>query len=90
MVLLIVASGIIGLLLGRFLRPYALIPATFLIIVPALHLGTAQGFEAGVLAFVASAVVMQIAYFASLMTYLLIENLSVIDDVQSEASSSPP
>jgi len=55
-----------------------------------LHLGTAQGFEAGVLAFVASAVVMQIAYFASLMTYLLIENLSVIDDVQSEASSSPP
>jgi hypothetical protein len=90
LILLMVASGIIGLLLGRFFRPYALIPATFLIIAPAWHLGTEQGFGAGVLALVVSAVVMQIAYFASLMTYLLIENLSVIDNVQSEASSPPP
>lgn len=42
------------------------------------------------MAFVISAVVMQLLYFASLLTYLLIENLSVIDSVQSEASPPLP
>jgi hypothetical protein len=90
LILLIVASGVSGLLLGRFFRSYALIPATLLIIVPAWYLGTEQGFVAGMVAFALSAVVMQVCYFASLMTHMLVENLSVIDKVQSEASPSPP
>jgi len=34
--------------------------------------------------------VMQVFYFAIFLTYLLVENLSVIDQVQSEASPSLP
>jgi hypothetical protein len=90
LLLLIIASGISGLLLGRFFRPSALVPATLLILAPAWHLGVEQGFGAGVLTFILGAVVMQVCYFVSLMTYLLFENLSVIDNVPSEASLSPP
>jgi hypothetical protein len=90
LILLIIASGVSGLVLGRLFRSYALVPATLLIIVPAWYLGIEQGFVAGTVAFALSAVVMQVCYFTSLMTHLLIENLSVIDKVQSEASPSPP
>ena len=90
MVLLIIASGIAGVLLGRFFRGYAVVPATILIVVPAGYLGYEQGFATGVTAFVVSAMVMQVFYFAIFLTYLLVENLSVIDQVQSEASPSLP
>ncbi|WP_156918043.1 hypothetical protein [Bradyrhizobium sp. Cp5.3] len=90
MILLMIASGAAGLFLGRFIRAYALIPATALIVVPAWYLGLEYGFATGVMAFVISAVVMQLLYFGSLLTYLLIENLSVIDSVQSEASPPLP
>lgn len=90
MVLLMIASGVAGLFLGRFFRAYALIPATTLIMVPAWYLGLEHGFATGVMAFLISAVMMQLFYFASLLTYLLIENLSVIDSVQSEASPPLP
>jgi hypothetical protein len=42
------------------------------------------------LAFVLAAVVMQVCYFVSLLTHLLIENLSVIDKVPPKAYPSPP
>ncbi len=90
MVLLIIASGIAGVLLGRFFRGYAVVPATIMIIIPAWYLGHEEGFATGVMAFVVSAIVMQVFYFATFLTYLLIENLSVIDQVQSEASPSLP
>jgi hypothetical protein len=90
LILLIIASGICGLLLGRFFRVYALLPAALLIIAPAWYLGQEQGFSTGMLAFVLSAALMQVCYFASLMTHLLIQNLSVIENVPSEAAQSPP
>ena len=90
MVLLIIASGIAGVLLGRFFRGYAVVPATIMIIIPAWYLGHEEGFATGVMAFVVSAIVMQVFYFAIFLTYLLVENLSVIDQVQSEASPSLP
>jgi hypothetical protein len=90
LVLLIIASGIAGVLLGRFFRGYAVVPATILIMVPAWYLGHEQGFVTGMTAFVVSAMVMQVFYFAIFLTYLLVENLSVIDRVQSEASPSLP
>ena len=88
--MLIIASGIAGVLLGRFFRGYAVVPATIMIMIPAWYLGHEQGFATGVMAFVVSAMVMQVFYFAIFLTYLLVENLSVIDQVQSEASPSRP
>ena len=88
MVLLILASAVAGLVLARIFRAYALIPATMLIAVPAWYLGVQQGFAIGVTAFVVSTVVMQVVYFVSLLTYLVIQNLSLLNHVQSEAS--PP
>ena len=90
MVLLIIASGIAGVLLGRFFRGFAVVPATILIMVPAWYLGHEQGFATGVMAFVVSAMVMQVSYFAIFLTCLVVENLSVIDRVQSEASPTLP
>lgn len=90
MVLLIIAGGVAGLLLGRAFRAHALIPATMLLMVPAFYLGLEQGFATGAIAFFVSVVVMQVAYSASLLIYLLIENLSVLDQVQSEASPPLP
>lgn len=90
MVWLMMAGGVAGILLGRFFRVHVLIPATMLIMVPAFYLGHEQGFATGATAFVASAVVMQVTYFTSLLICLLTENLSVLDQVQSEASPPLP
>jgi hypothetical protein len=90
LVLLVIASGIAGFLLGRFFRGYAVVPATILIMVPAGYLGHEQGFATGMTAFVVSAMVMQVFYFAIVVTSMLIESLSVIDRVQSEASPQLP
>ena len=90
MIWLVVASGMGGLLLGRLFRAYALIPATLLIVALAWWLGREDGFGHGVLAFVLAAVVMQICYFASLLTYRNIAKLSVIDKVPPKAYPTPP
>ncbi|MCK1616066.1 hypothetical protein IVA96_05180 [Bradyrhizobium sp. 159] len=90
MVVLIIASGVAGVLLGRFFRAYALIPATMLILVPAWYLGLEHGFASGAIAFVASAAILQVVYCASLLIYLLVANLSLLDQVQSEASPQMP
>ncbi|MCK1740350.1 hypothetical protein IVA80_05595 [Bradyrhizobium sp. 139] len=90
LILLLIASGVVGLLLGRAFRAFVLIPATMLIMVPAWYLGTEQGLLTGAVSFVVSAVVMQVAYFASLLTNLLRQNLSLLDQVQSEASPPLP
>jgi hypothetical protein len=81
---LIIASGISGLLFGRFFRVYALVPAILLLIGPAYYLGHEQGLGTGVLAFALSAATMQLCYFISLVTYLLIANLAV-KEAPSEA-----
>ncbi len=76
MILLIAASAISGFLLGRFFCVVALIPATLVLVAPALYLGLDRGLWTGVLAFVLSAAAMQVCYFAGVMTQLLMENRS--------------
>ncbi|MCK1522595.1 MULTISPECIES: hypothetical protein [unclassified Bradyrhizobium] len=90
MIVLMIASAVAGVVLGRFLRAYALIPATALILVASWYLALEQGFATGAIAFVAGAVILQVVYCASLLVYLLIANLSVLDQVQSEASPQMP
>jgi hypothetical protein len=83
--LLILASGLIGIVLARFFRVYAVIPALVLIIVPAYFLGQHQGLSTGLIAFVASAVAMQICYFVGMVGFVLIDNFS-IEKAPSESS----
>jgi hypothetical protein len=90
LILLMAASAISGFLLGRFFGVYVLIPAVLVLVAPSWYLGAEQGFGTGMLAFVLSAVVMQVCYWASLMTRVIIDNVSVIDNVPSEAAPSPP
>jgi hypothetical protein len=89
-IVLIMAGAITGLLLGRFFRAYALIPAVLLLIVPSAYFGHQEGLGTGVLAFVLSVVAMQVCYFVSIMAHLLIENLSVIEKVSPKAAPAPP
>ena len=83
--LLAVASGLIGIVLARFLRVYALIPAILLIAVAAYFLGQDQGLSTGLIAFAVGAVVMQICYFITLVALVLIDNFS-IERAPSESS----
>jgi hypothetical protein len=87
---LIAASGISGLILGRLVRAYALIPATLLIVAAAWWLGKEQGFGRGMLALVLGAVAMQVCYFVSLLTHRFIESLSMTNKVPPKAYPSPP
>ena len=90
MIVLIMAGAITGLLLGRFFRAYALIPAVLLLIVPSAYFGHQEGLGTGVLAFVLSVAAMQVCYFVSIMAHLLMENLSVIEKVSPKAAPAPP
>jgi hypothetical protein len=83
--LLAIASGLIGIVLARFFRAYALIPAILFIVVPAYFLGQAQGLSAGLIAFAVGAVVMQICYFVGMVAFVLIDNFS-IEKAPSESS----
>ena len=73
---LIIASGIAGLLLGRIARVYALIPAAFLLIIPASYF-TTDGFWSGLFSFLLGLVTMQAAYFVSILLHILTETPSV-------------
>ena len=74
---MIMASGLAGIFLGRFARVYALIPAAFLLIIPVPYLVQTSGFAAGLLSFWFSLVAMQLAYFVSMMSRMLIQAPSV-------------
>jgi hypothetical protein len=82
LILLIAASAMSGFLLGRFFRIFALIPALFVLVAPAIYLGLDRGFWTGILAFVLSATALQVCYFASVMTQLVTGN--------NPASKTPP
>jgi hypothetical protein len=83
--LLTVASGLIGVVLARFFRVFVLIPALLVIAVPAYFLGRDQGVSAGLIAFALSAVAMQVSYFVSMVAIVLMENFS-IEKAPSESS----
>jgi len=83
--LLILASGLVGIVLARFFRVYAVIPAMLFVIVPAYFLGQHLGLSFGLMAFAAGAVVMQICYFAGKVAFVLKDNFS-IEKAPSESS----
>jgi hypothetical protein len=83
--LLILASGLIGIVLARFFRVYVVIPAMLFIIVPAYFLGQYHGLSAGLIAFAASAVAMQVCYFVGMVGFVLIDNFW-IEKAPSESS----
>ena len=83
--LLTIISGLTGILLARFFRVFALIPAILVIVVPAYFLGHDQGMSAGLIAFAFAAAAMQICYFVGMVAFLLIDNFS-IEKAPSESS----
>ena len=62
---LVVASGICGLLLGRYFKIYMILPMVFVLLGPAYFLGQADGLMRGILAFVFSLVAMQVCFLIS-------------------------
>ena len=71
---LIIASGVCGLLFGRYFRIYALVPATLVLAGIAYFLASGQGFAIGVLSLVLAMVAMQLCYFLSVMVSVFIDN----------------
>jgi hypothetical protein len=72
---LIIASGVCGLLFGRYFNIYALIPAVLVIAGIAYFLASKQGFASGALSFVLAAVAMQLCYFLSAAVTIFVDNI---------------
>jgi uncharacterized Tic20 family protein len=72
---LIIASGVCGLLIGRYFRIYALIPVALVISGIACFLASKEGLAIGVLSLVLATFSMQLCYFLSVVINSLIENV---------------
>ena len=72
---LIIASGVCGLLFGRYFNIYALIPAVLVIAGIAFFLASKQGLASGALSFVLAAVAMQLCYFLSAAVTIFMDNI---------------
>jgi hypothetical protein len=72
---LVIASGLCGLLFGRYFRIYALIPAVLVIAGIACCSASKQGLASGVLSFVLAAVAMQLCYFLSAAVTIFMDNI---------------
>ena len=71
---LIVASGVCGLLFGRYFKIYALIPATLVLAGIAYFLASKQGLAIGVLSVVLATVAMHLCYFLSVGVTIFMDN----------------
>ena len=71
---LIIASGVCGLLFGRYFRIYALVPATLVLAGIAYFLASGQGFAIGMLSLVLAMVAMQLCYFLSVVLTVFMDN----------------
>ena len=71
---LIIASGVCGLLFGRYFRIYALVPATLVLAGIAYFLASGQGFAIGMLSLVLAMVAMQLCYFLSVVIIIFMDN----------------
>jgi hypothetical protein len=72
---LIIASGVGGLLFGRYFKMYALIPAVLVIAAIAYCLASRQGLAIGVLSLVLATVAMQLCYFLSAAITIFMDNI---------------
>ena len=71
---LIAASGICGLLFGRYFRIYSLIAADLVLAGIAYFLASQQGWAIGVLSFVLATVAIQVCYLLSVAVSIFMEN----------------
>jgi len=71
---LVLASGICGLLLGRYFKMYVCLPTMVLLIPAAYFVGHADSLTKGILAFVFSAIALQVCYAVGAAVRLFIEN----------------
>jgi hypothetical protein len=71
---LIIASGVCGLLFGRYFKVYALIPATLVLVGIAYFLASKQGLAIGVLSLVLATVAMQLCYYLSVVITVFMDN----------------
>jgi hypothetical protein len=72
---LIIASGVCGLLFGRYFRVYSLIGAELLLAGIAYFLASQQGWAIGVLSFVLATVAIQICYLLSAGVSIFFDNV---------------
>jgi ABC-type Fe3+-siderophore transport system permease subunit len=72
---LIIASGVGGLLFGRYFKMYALIPAVLVIAAIAYCLASRRGLAIGVLSLVLATVAMQLCYFLSAAITIFMDNI---------------
>ena len=71
---LIIASGVCGLLFGRYFKIYALIPATLVLAGIAYFLASKQGLAIGVLSLVLASAAIQLCYFLSVGVSIFMDN----------------
>ena len=71
---LIVASGICGLLFGRYFRLYSLIASELVLAGIAYFLASQEGWAIGVLSFVLATVAIQLCYFLSVGVNIFMDN----------------
>jgi ABC-type Fe3+-siderophore transport system permease subunit len=71
---LVVASGICGLLFGRYFRMYSLVGAELVLAGIAYFLASQQGWASGVLSFVLATVAIQLCYFLSVGISIFMDN----------------
>ena len=72
---LIIASGVCGLLFGRYFNTYALVPAALVLAGIAYFLASKQGLAIGALSLVLATVAMQLCYFLSAGIIIFMDNL---------------
>ena len=71
---LIIASGVCGLLFGRYFRIYSLIAAELVLAGIGYFLASQQGWAIGVLSFVLATVAIQLCYFLSVAVTIFVDN----------------
>jgi hypothetical protein len=72
---LIIASGVCGLLFGRYFRVYSLVAAELVLAGITYFLASEQGWTIGVLSFVLATVAIQLCYFLSVVVRIFVENV---------------
>ena len=73
---LILASGVRGLLLGRYFRVYATLPLVCVLIALVYFGGQADGLMKGILAFVFSLIAMQVCFLISGIIQVFLDNFA--------------
>jgi hypothetical protein len=72
---LVAASGICGLLFGRYFKIYSLVAAELVLVGISYFLTSQQGWTIGVLSFVLATVAIQLCYFLSAGVRIFMDNV---------------